>query len=279
MRIFLTGGTGFIGSHFLKCALAAGLEVRALRRNIQSKPRIALPFQPEWITKSMTSVRTSDLTDIDLLIHLAAHSANFPYDSLEKCLYWNLNKPLELFEKARLAGIKKFLMTGSCFEYGTAGLRYDYIPPDAPLEPTQSYPASKAAASIAISQWAKSHRLWLTIARLFQVYGEGEAHSRLWPSLCSAAISGNDFPMTLGDQVRDFCHVSIIAEKLLSMCEELMKCSRTEYVSIRNLGSGEEKTVRDFAQKIWKEHGGSGKILFGAIPYRTGEVMRYVPKL
>jgi nucleoside-diphosphate-sugar epimerase len=76
-----------------------------------------------------------------------------PYDSLEACLYWNLNASLKLFNQAHHAGISKFLVAGSCFEYGKSGERYEYIPVDAPLEPTKTYQISKAAASVALSGW------------------------------------------------------------------------------------------------------------------------------
>jgi nucleoside-diphosphate-sugar epimerase len=65
-----------------------------------------------------------------------------------------------------------------------------------------TYPASKAAASIAFTQWSIENQLKLKYLRIFQVFGEGEAESRLWPSLRKAALSGNDFDMTHGEQIR-----------------------------------------------------------------------------
>jgi len=88
------------------------------------------------------------------------------------------------------------VVVGSCFEYGRSGEWYEFIPPDAPLEPTQTYPASKAAASVAFYQLAVELNLRLSIHRIFQVFGEGEVESRLWPSLRKAAASGADLEMT-----------------------------------------------------------------------------------
>ena len=84
-------------------------------------------------------------------MHLAAHSANTPYDSIENCLEFNLIKSFDFLKKAYKAGIRKFIIAGSCFEY-TKGEEYEFIPPDASLF-TQSYPASKAATSIIFTQW------------------------------------------------------------------------------------------------------------------------------
>lgn len=70
-----------------------------------------------------------------------------------------------------------------------------------------SYTASKAAASIALLQWAAEHQVSLDILRLFHVFGEGEPESRLWPSLRRAAMASANFPMTAGGQVREFLPV------------------------------------------------------------------------
>ena len=126
------------------------------------------------------------------------------------CLNYNLIQVLDLFEKARLAGISHFLVAGSCFEYGTSGERYDFIPTHAPLEPTNSYAVSKAAASIALNQWANEHSLGLEILRIFHLFGEGESCSRFWSSLKLSALTGQDFPMSLGQQIRDFVQVNLV---------------------------------------------------------------------
>ena len=167
MKLFVTGATGFIGSHFTNMAHAAGHEVIALRRLSSSKPRITLGKKPVWIDAALDEVPESELVGCDAVVHLAAHTANVPYDTLENCIRWNVLAPLKLFRSAISVGIDRFIVAGSCFEYGRSGERYHFIPPDAPLEPTQSYPASKAAASIAFSQLAIEEGLRLSIHRFF----------------------------------------------------------------------------------------------------------------
>jgi len=187
MKIFLTGGTGFIGSHFLSQVLGKDYKIKALQRTLTSKPKITLDKQPEWLQKSMAAVSIEDLADCEILVHLAAHSANFPYDSLENCIKYNVTEPLSLFLKAKEAGINKFVVAGSCFEYGTSGERYDFIPTDAPLEPTNTYSTSKAMAALAFRNFALENNVSLSLQRIFQVYGIGELEQRLWPSLKKAA--------------------------------------------------------------------------------------------
>lgn len=276
MRLFVTGGTGFIGTHFVAQSLAAGHEVVALRRTMGSQAKIVQPSGPEWLLKGMDAVAAEDLQGSNVLVHLAAHTPNVPYDTLENCLHWNVTVPLQLFRTAIAAGIRRFVVAGSCFEYGKAGERYEFIPPDAPLEPTQTYPASKAAASIAFSQLAREAGLSLSIHRIFQVFGEGEAESRLWPSLRRAAAAGEDLPMTPGEQIRDFVPVEGVAKQLLAACDLEPPIGEP---LIANLGSGRPQSLRDFAAYWWEQWGAKGELKFGALPYRSGEVMRYVPLL
>ena len=209
--------------------------------------------------------------------HLAAHSTNAPYDSLEKCIYWNVNASLKFLQGAYNAGIKHFIIAGTGFEYGLSGLKYDYIPTDAPLLPTMTYPASKAASSVIIHQWALENQVRLQYLRIFQVYGEGEDESRLYPSLKKAAKAGEDFPMTLAEQIRDFTPVGQVADQLLSAIDFVdVKPGNPLY---KNIGTGRPTSLREFAENYWNILEASGKLLFGAKLYRKNEVMRFVPQI
>jgi nucleoside-diphosphate-sugar epimerase len=275
MKIAVTGGTGFIGSHFLKQALAAGHAVRAIRRSHASQPRITIGIRSEWLNGQLDEVSVEDLYGCEVLVHFAAHSVQYPFDTMANCLRWNLNAVLALFEKARLAGIKRYIVAGSCFEYGRTGEHYDFIPTDALLEPTNSYAVSKAAATIALCQWAEEYQLSLEVLRVFHVYGEGEAKTRFWPSLRRAAIAGEDFPMTEGHQIRDFIPVEKVASLFLerSMKRDFDDCN----IRIYNVGTGEPCSLVSFAQHWWTIWNAKGNLLAGAVPYRGNECMRFVP--
>lgn len=277
MRVFVTGGTGFIGSHFINQAYAAGHELVALRRNAQSRPRVPLAIEPTWVDEPMDAVSSRHLEGCDCLVHLAAHSANVPYDAIENCIDQNVAKPLRLFRQAIEAGVSRFLVAGSCFEYGRAGERYEFIPVDAPLEPTASYPASKAAASAAFHALACETNVELLVLRIFQVYGEGELETRFWPSLRRAALAGEDFLMSEGLQVRDFIHVSEVATRFV----ERLTLPRLSpgHPRIEHVGSGAPMALGEFARRQWAAFGGTGKLIVGAVPMRANEVMRYVPQI
>ena len=78
MNIALTGGTGFIGSHFLKQALDKGHSVPALRRHPSSKTRISLAHQPRWVDRQLDEITAVEMQGCDVLVHLAAHTGNVP---------------------------------------------------------------------------------------------------------------------------------------------------------------------------------------------------------
>lgn len=249
----------------------------ALRRSAQSQPRVPLVVKPSWVDSPMDDLKEEHFRGCEALVHLAAHSANVPYDTLENCVRWNVLAPLKMFSVAANAGIKSFVVAGSCFEYGRSAKRYKFIPPDAPLEPTLSYPASKAAASVAFHAFACAQDARLLILRVFQAFGEGELESRFWPSLRKAAFAGEDFPLTAGEQVRDFIPVGQVASAFVAAL------TRTDLkpgeAKVENLGTGQPQTVRAFAEHWWKAWHAKGSLLIGQLPYRENDVMRYVPKI
>lgn len=193
----------------------------------------------------------------------------------EKCFQVNVHDSLKLWRSAIDAGVRRFVICGSCFEYGRSGERYDYIPVDASLEPTGAYHSSKAAATMAALGLAVDYKLKLIVLRPFHIFGEGEAPSRFWSSLRVAAESGSDFKMTAGGQIRDFTPVELAAKAFVTAASSaaLKKGSPR----IVNLGAGRPTTLAQFAAEWWKKWGAKGKLIFGAIPYRPNEVMRYVP--
>jgi nucleoside-diphosphate-sugar epimerase len=257
--------------------LAAGQEVRALRRSNHSATRIPLNCQPDWLTKQMSEVTIDDLQKTDTFVHLAAAGVSPQKADWATLLRTNVTDSLELWLKAVEAGIRRFIICGSCFEYGASADRYEFIPPDAPLEPTTAYGASKAAASMTALALARQKGLKLQIVRPFHVYGEGQDGANFWPSLKRAALAGEDFKMTPGEQVRDFASADEAARHILIACQDANL--QPGQPRVKNLGSGNPQTLRQFAEHWWKQWHARGRLLLGALPYRTGEVMRYVPTI
>lgn len=277
MRIFLTGGTGFIGSHFLREAMDAGHEIVAQRRS-GSVSRLILKSEPQWVDRQLDSNFKDVLEGCDAVVHLASHTPNPPYAPLTDCIYWNVFAPIKLMTQAVDCGIKSFLIAGSCFEYGESAEDIDFIEVTTLLKPNLSYPTSKAAASMAFEGFARQEKIFLKILRIFQVYGEGEDSKRLWPSLKRAAFAGEDFSMSPGEQVRDFINVIDVAKQFvfhLSNMETLTGGSP----QVVNIGSGNPCTLKEFSLHWWKFWGAQGQINFGDVDYRNSEIMRLVPKI
>jgi len=276
MKIFVTGGTGFIGSHFLKQALADGHEVTALRLP-GDRPKIPLATQPEWVDGSLADNWRDKLAGCGALVHFAAVGVSPQNASWDQLFAVNVQQSLDLWLHAADAGVKRFVICGSCFEYGKSGERYEFIPADAPLEPTNAYAASKAAATMAALALAVEKKTELLVLRPFHVFGEGQHESNFWPSLQKAARSGEDFPMTAGGQVRDFVPVEEVADAFLAALARTDL--RAGEPGIENVGTGKPQTLRAFAEFWWKHWAAKGKLKFGAVPYRPNEVMRYVPEI
>jgi nucleoside-diphosphate-sugar epimerase len=277
MKILLTGGTGFIGSHLLRLLGTTDHKVTALRRG-SSQPRIDIGREPLWLVKEMDSLEPIDFSGIDTLVHLASVGLTPKIATWRDLLYWNVSVMVDLLEKAHVAGVRRFILAGSFAEYGLTANRYDFIPADAPLLPTSLYAASKAAGFIVANTFAIEKSIELYYLRIYSAYGEGQHINNFWPSLRAAALSGEDFPMTLGGQVRDFVPAERVAEAFLCSIEGSSGVQKG-VPFVANVGTGHPMSLLEFAEKCWTDWGAKGKIIAGAKPYRLNEPMRFVPEI
>ena len=240
-------------------------------------PRIELAREPAWLTRPMGDVTELDLRGIDVVVHLAAAGNSPRVGTWDELLQWNVVVPSRLLLTAANAGVRRFVAAGSCLEYGRAGERYKFIPPNAPLEPAGAYAASKAAAAVLFCTIATEQKLQLSYLRLFSVFGEGQHEGNLWPMIRRAALVGENLALTPGEQLRDFIAVEHVAAELLAAASD--ESVAPGVPRVRNVGSGRPQTVRHFAESWWCPFGAQGKLLVGKLPYRSDEVMRYVPQL
>jgi nucleoside-diphosphate-sugar epimerase len=274
MKIFLTGGTGFIGSNFINIALNCGHEIIAINRNERKQKDVDGLV---WAYGDLSGDYRILLEQCDVFVHLASYGVIEGSDNLDDYIYWNVEKTYELCKQAYSSNIRKFIISGSCFEYGRSAERYEFIPSTAPLEPITNYAISKAMASILLYGWASSNNVYMNIMRFFHVYGKGENENRLWPSLKRAALSGKDFNMTQGEQIRDFILVDDLIKSIISALS--FYGVKSGIPKINNISSGNTLSVYQFCSYWWKEWNAKGNLLVGSIPYREDEVMRYVPEI
>jgi nucleoside-diphosphate-sugar epimerase len=277
MNVFLTGGSGFIGSHLLRLMGTTTHKVTALRRSGNAPP-IDIDVQPVWLEKSMDVLTPADFAGIDVLVHLASVGVSPKTASWQELFHWNVQVMLDLMEKAHAAGVRRFVLAGSFAEYGLSADKYEFIPADAALLPTSPYAASKAAGFIAANAFAIEKHVELCYLRIFSAFGEGQYINNFWPALRAAALKGEDFPMTPGAQVRDFVHVENVVEAILfAVVDPDVVSKGTPFVE--NVGSGHPVTMLEFAERNWAEWGAKGRIIAGAKLYRPNEPMRFVPKI
>jgi UDP-glucose 4-epimerase len=273
MKILVTGGAGFIGSNFVRHALQEGHEVVSTSIDDASLETSRLTN----LNKRLGDIESQDLDGCDAIAHFAAYGVTPKTCNLGTAYEVNVVQSINLLEMAKKCGTKRFVASGSYAEYGLSGLRYDKIPSDAPLEPTDTYAASKAAACIALTSYARSNKMQIVYGRIFSAYGEGQHHGNFWPSLRKAALAGHDFEMTSGEQIRDFLPVQEVARKFLVACTA--DGVEDGVPVVENVASGTPVTLAEFARRWWREFGANGKLKIGVVPYREHEVMRYIPDL
>jgi nucleoside-diphosphate-sugar epimerase len=182
---------------------------------------------------------------------------------------------MKLARSAASVGVQRFLVAGSCFEYGQVPSEIEFIDTTMPLAPTLSYPTSKAASSIAFEGFSREHGHRVKILRIFQVFGEGEQSTRMWPSLRRAALAGEDFPMSAGGQVRDFVPVEDVASSFVRHLDFSDVVSGIP--QIRHVASGRSQTLLEFASHWWEIWNARGHLRPGEVAYRKNELFRLVP--
>ena len=276
MKLFVTGGTGFVGSRFIDAAVKSDHEVIALRRpngNVSKSKSGKI----NWVEGQLDGDYGEHLKSCDALVHFASAGVSPKPASWDLCFEENVINTLKLCKNAIDAGIDKLLIAGTYAEYGKSGLRYDAIPSNAPLEPIGPYASSKAASFVAIHGLAVERNIKLSYLRIFSAYGKGQCKDNLWPSLYEAAISGNNYSMTMGEQIRDFISVEGVADEFVNSL--LFDKVVSGIPMIKNIGTGKPITVREFSEYWWKKWKAKGELQIGEVPYRKNEVMKYVPKI
>lgn len=274
MKIFLTGGTGFIGTHFLRSPHGRSHEILALRRP-GSSCCLPLRNEPTWVSGGLDTVAEQRLAGCDALVHLASPGVSPKKADWEELFKWNVTETLRLVDSARRAGVRRVVVAGTFAEYGRSADRFDPIPPEAPLEPTYGYAASKAAASVALNAYAIEHGVELAYLRVFSAFGDGQFEANFWPALKKAALAGNDFPMTSGEQVRDYMPVEDVASCFWTVVTRTVLTPGRPLTA--NVGSGRAVSMRDFAEEWWARFQAAGSLQIGALPYRSNEVMKFIP--
>ncbi len=140
-----------------------------------------------------------------------------------------------------------------------------------PLKGESPYARAKVAGERALSERAQARGGALDILRLPIIYGPGQVGGMLVPSLVDSLLRGARFPMTSGEQTRDFLFVD-------DVCTLVQRClAQGAPASVFNASGGCEVSIRDAARAIARavSREASALLDIGALPYREHEQMRY----
>ena len=278
MKLFITGANGTIGTEICKVCYSKNISNKIfLRKNSVCNHNF---YKEKLVLDDISDINVKELRGIDVLVHLASAGVDQTKEYDPKEIFdFNVLKSLELLLKAINAGIKKFIIIGSFFEYGkVANITTNDISVLDPLIPTNIYSASKAAFSNTCIGLAYSYGVSVYILRPFYVYGENESKNRLYKSLLNKIKSGKDFHLTEGSQIRDFSSCEEMATMIFEEIYNIYK-ENEKKLKIKNLGSGKSMSIYEFAKKVWIEKKAKGKLIKGTLPYRKNESMRCIPNL
>jgi len=200
--------------------------------------------------------------DPDVVFHLAAVGVTEPGVDPALALEVNSGGTVHLLEALRGRDVGRVVLAGTCYEYGAREAVEG-------LDPFNAYAASKVAAWAFGRMYWRAHGLPAVTVRPFQVYGPGQPAHTLVPAAIRAALAGKDFPMTPGEQGRDFVYVDDVVDGMLAAAA----APDIEGHSL-DLGTGRVYLVRQVVERIWAMTGARGRVLAGDLPYRSGTVMR-----
>lgn len=149
MRILVTGHRGYIGTVAVPLFRAAGHEVTGLDSDLFARctfgDGLGAANDVPAATKDIRDAAVADMADVDAVIHLAGLS-NDPLGNLNPSLTYDINRhaTLHLARIAKQAGVRRFVFSSSCSNYGAAG--DDLLNEDAALNPVTPYGESKVEA-------------------------------------------------------------------------------------------------------------------------------------
>jgi nucleoside-diphosphate-sugar epimerase len=265
-RVLVTGATGFIGRRLVRWLVEAQAQVCAGVAPDEEPERVAtLPAQVQRLIfdlRDAQAVQTAVAKSApQVVFHLAAVGVTDTGVDPGLALAVNTGGTLHLLEALKGRDVQRVVLVGTCYEYGARQALEG-------LDPLNAYAASKAAAWAFGRMYWRAYDLPVVVVRPFQVYGPGQPGHTLVPAAVGAALAGEDFSMTLGEQQRDFVYVDDIVTGLLAAAESpgIEGCSL-------DLGTGQVTMVREVVERIWAMTGAGGRILVGALPYRPGAVM------
>lgn len=276
MRILLTGGAGFLGSHLSERLLAEGHQVVCMDNLITgNEANIAhLIARPEFeFIKHDVSKYIDVESKIDYVFHFASPASPVDY----------LDHPIKTLKVGSLGthnslGVAKkykakFLLASTSEVYGDPLINPQpetYWGNVNCIGPRGVYDEAKRFAEAITLAYHRTHGIDTKIVRIFNTYGERMRHhdGRVVPNFIDQALK--DKPLTVygdGSQTRSFCYVS-------DLVDGIMKLKDSDLNEPVNIGNPDEMSILDFAKKIKEITGTKSEIVFEDLPVNDPRVRR-----
>jgi UDP-arabinose 4-epimerase len=284
VKILVTGGAGYIGSHTCKALAAAGYEPVALD-NLSTGHRCTVKWGPLVIADIADSARIARAIkefDVQAVIHFAAHAyAGESIQQPQKYFDNNVTKTLALLDKLLEMNVSKVVFSSSCATYGLP--QKLPIAEDHAQEPINPYGASKLFLEKILYWYERAHGMRHMNLRYFNAAGAdpegeiGENHSpetHLIPLVIAAAsganptveIFGTDYSTADGTAVRDYVHVTDLATAHVQALDHLLAGG---YSASVNLGTGNGYSIRNVISAVEAVSGRLVPVIEG--PRRPGD--------
>src|SRR5262245_4202230 len=268
MRVLVTGGAGFLGSHLCDRLLAEGHDVVAmdnlLTGNLRNVAHLEENPRFRFVKHDVTHFIRVDGA-LDAVLHFASPAS--PIDYLELPIQTLKVGSLGTHNALGLAMAKqaRFLLASTSEVYGDPLVHPQpetYWGNVNPIGPRGVYDEAKRFSEAMTMAYHRSHGVDTRIARIFNTYGERmrPRDGRVVPALISQALAGE--PMTVfgdGSQTRSFCYVSDLIEGIY----RLLISNETDPI---NIGNPSELSVLEFARTIRTLTGSSSEIVFKPLP-------------
>jgi dTDP-glucose 4,6-dehydratase len=275
MRIVVTGGAGFVGSHLCERLLADGSEVVCVDSLITgSADNIS------HIKSGKFSFVEQDVTDgigvggrLDAVMHLASPASpidyyKFPIETLRAGSYGTHNALSLATEKNA-----KFLLASTSEVYGDPLVHpqtEDYYGNVNTIGTRSVYDEAKRYAEAATMAFHRARGTDVRIVRIFNTYGPRMRldDGRVVPAFCAQALLGE--PITVfgdGSQTRSFCYVD-------DLVDGLVRLLHSNYNRPVNIGNPVEMKITEFAETIMRLTGGKCEIVYKPLPENDPKVRR-----
>ena len=265
MKVIVTGGAGFIGSHLVDGLLDLGHEVVVLDNfstgrkenldHVKGKIKLVkcdLSNKGEWI---------EEFKNVDWVFHLASLADIVPsIQNPESYFHSNVDATFYVLEAARHNNIKRFVYSASSSCYGIPD---EYPTPEqSPIQPQYPYALAKRMGEELVEHWSQLYNLPAISLRFFNVYGTRSRTSGTYGAVFGVFLAQKlaNKPYTVvgdGNQTRDFTYVTDIVSALIAAAES----EKTN--KIYNVGSDTTVSINKIVELL-----GGDKI---HIPKRPGE--------